>query len=68
MAFETTLQEAGVFCREGQPNRYVKMVFKEWGQLQGNFVKTFFKKNFVVQFYKFYGADGDLEFLVTNSW
>ena len=32
----STLHEAGVFCGEGQLNRYVKMVFKEWRQLQRN--------------------------------
>ena len=40
--FKTTLSEAGGFSEEGQSNRYVKMVFKEWGQLKRNSFKTYF--------------------------
>ena len=40
--FKTTLSEDGGFSEEGQSNRYVKMVFKEWGQLKRNSFKTYF--------------------------
>ena len=44
------------------------MVFKEWGQVQRNSVKTFFfKKKYFALFYKLYNIDGGLEFLATNA-
>ena len=65
MVLKATLQEPRVFSGEGQSNRYVKMVIKEWGQLQRNSVKTYFI-NYIAQMGR--GGAGELEFLATNAW